>query len=282
MNKELDKAVNNGDWSSITKLLGKEAGIEEKSEPFTIAVTREPKLQIAIGQRGTGKTLVTADWLNKCFELKIKNGTKDEKEVVLFGANWNEGMVNFGNPVGVSIESDTSYDQFLMLTKMQQIEVNKLRVQASDSEQLKNNLKIRNTQPSGMSSERRVNLDMYRSPLDYNPDIIEAHENFVIDANTEVQFKLMPKADISITFFPKKSLSAADKFVQFQKGVQVNDPFSNKIQADLQGFSKFMKIDNPKATGDFSDAFGEPKGDFDAFEGFDNIDSSIFTDNYGD
>ena len=128
--------------------------------------------------------------------LNIYNTTNYVQPVTLFGANMNTTGLNYNNPIGIKITSASaqfSYLQILANTTSKPTQISFIRVcSPSNREQKKQEVKLRSTNSHGQNIEQIIHNDNTIDPFGMQPEIFDIVRDFILDANTEIEFNMLP------------------------------------------------------------------------------------------
>lgn len=160
------------------------------------------------------------------YQLIVTNTSKKKKKVVLFGDNKYLLQPNFGSDKGVVVQPGTTnvdYVQILRQSGSQPFETSLIRIMSQNASQITQNIGLHSYDANGQYCYIPVITSNYFSAMQYQSTIIDIDYNMCIDANTHLDFEILPKTSVVVTIFPASKvnftrlLNQVSAFIGYEK-----------------------------------------------------------------
>lgn len=143
------------------------------------------------------------------YVIQYENTTAGDLTAVIFGYNDYFGVVNYGNPVGITITNlqGGTYGRLIAQSNNKFFKIGKWRFQSTTPAQLQQTLQINHVDANGKQYSTPLNLSIMRDAYQQQDDIIDVVKPVTIDGNSYITFTLVASATIVISMFPTSVIS---------------------------------------------------------------------------
>lgn len=142
----------------------------------------------------------------------VNASTTTDETAILFGQYKYGNVSNFGSGADITITMGTSnvtYAQMLNQSAQEPFEVVLTRIETTNATQLSQSMLLKKSDASGESAERPITVSSYNSPDQYQTNKTDVAQNYRIDGNTAIEYKIYKATTVTISFFVSAKVNTA-------------------------------------------------------------------------
>ncbi len=178
------------------------------------------------------------------YVIIIENTTNKPKKAVLFGHDKHIRSENYGSDSGVVLTSfsTNSYGEILEESKTKPFLSALMRITTTDLDQIDKSFTYIAVSGSGTMASVPIMPDSYMHDDQVQKSIVDIPYRLQIDGGKRLEFEILPKNQMTVTFFPESQFSLGHILRQLEKTDMTKDSmFDGVPETPLESFNEHPK-----------------------------------------